>query len=156
MQFYTTLFALTLGTGKPLLDCCFSSQCSLLRSTKINSTSHWTSIVKLFMESRAPIAALTRIDVFTSFAKAFHLMISLTAYGPSMRTNGTSLSSSSVLLTTWCLEWRVSTTITKKIDCGGLSVARPDPIKRRVASCPNSSTSGMDLSTTKLPLTRFL
>ncbi len=41
-----TSIALILGTGKPLLDCCFSSQCSLLRGTRITSTSHWTSIVK--------------------------------------------------------------------------------------------------------------
>ncbi len=37
------------GTSKPFLDCCFSSQCSLLRAwgTRITSISHWASIVNL-------------------------------------------------------------------------------------------------------------
>ncbi len=152
-------FALIVGTGKPLLDCCFSSQCFLLRDTRITSTSHCTSIVNqkpLFLESRASIALPTGIDVFNSFAKALRLTLSLNASGPGMRINGTSLCSSSVLLTTWCPEWRVFITITERIDCGGLSVARLLAIKRRVVSYPNSSITGEDSLTIKLPLTRCL
>ncbi len=143
---------------KPLLDCCFSSQCSLLRDQN-----NFDQPLHVDCQSKKALSGVRsiyhnhyRIDVFNSFAKALRLTLSLNASGLGMRINGTSLSSSSVLLTMWCSEWRVSITMAKRIDCGSLSVARLLAIKRRVVSCPSSSITGEDSLTIMLLLIRCL
>ncbi len=148
----------TIGTGKLLLamDCCFSSQCSLLWTTRMTSTSHWLSLVnqkpQLFLNSGLSIVMALRIDVFSSFAKKLCQRSSLSASGLIIWMSWASLSSSSVLLTTWCLEWRVSMTILQR------RVWRFKCCKRRhyITSWPISSTFINPNLAIKLPVTRCL
>ncbi len=109
-------------------------QCSLLqlmRTTRMTLSSHWLSIVNqklLFLKSGVSIVLAQGSKFSVPLQRS-----SLSSSGLIIWMMWTSLSSFNVQLTTWCLEWRVST---KKIDCGGLSVARGVTTRNRVDRFP--------------------